>query len=790
MTTPNTNTLWVGANIKRRDGVDKVTGQGLFTSDITLPGMLYAKILRSPHPHARIKSIDTSEALAIRGVRAVATHEHCPKKPYNGSAPMFTTLPTQLRVLDQFVLTDVARFVGDEVAAVAADTPEIAEQAASAIKVEYEILPFVLDPFDALKDSAPELHPGKGVTPEGRNIPGEKAHLSFGIGKESAVQEMEAAFAACDCVIEEQFRLPVVKQVQLETMSAVAACAGDGKVTVYSTSQTPHLARYIIAGALDIPASKIRVLAPPYIGGGFGVRIGLSAKAELIAVLLAKLSGKPVKVCFDREEDFRGTDTRHGGLATVRLGAMKDGTFKALDMGMVLAGGAYCSFSVEVPGVGGAMALSLYSIPKTRYCGYTVYTNQTPAGAFRGFGNPQGNFALERAVDIMADRLGLDPLALRKANLTRPGQEWLLPYPCLSSAIDDCMEQGARSIGWERRNSFDNSGPVKRGIGVAVGVHVSNSWPFCVDYDNAYVVIQSDGSLHLAAGVPEIGTGTSTSLPQIAAEAYGADLNDIHFSYADTESTPFSIGAHASRSLYAVGLSVKAAAEDARARTLEYAAGLMAAEPEQLDIVNGILCLKGQGARPGSLEDMIKGKSNACRLAELCYHAHVHNRQFIGVGRMIPPNSPPWHACFADLSVDTETGQITVHKLVGAHDVGVAVNPMIVEGQIEGGLIQGLGYALTEEITYKSDGRQNNDNLHTYMVPTFNDIPEIDSIIVSCSDPQGPYGAKGAGECSLVSPASALANALSSALGLCVNQIPMTPERVLALVSNTARPFV
>lgn len=779
---------FIGQSVSRRDGVDKVTGRGLFTSDVHLAGMVHAKVLRSPHPHARIKSIDVSAAVAMQGVRAVATHENTSTNLYNASVPMFTTVPGQEQILDQRIFDSVVRYVGDEVAAVAADTPEIAEAAVRAIKVEYELLPFVLDPYEAMKPGSPPLHPDKPeVTPEGHNITGEITRIPWGIsgpGPEGQA-ELDAAFTACDLVIEETFRVPIVKQVQLETMCAVAKFAGDGSLKVWSTTQTPHPSRYILASIFDMPASKVQVLSPPYVGGGFGVRIGLSAKAEPIAVALAKLSGRPVKMSFTREEDFSSTDTRHGGFVKVRLGAMKDGTFKALDLNIVLATGAYCSFGVELPAVAGAMGLAIYDIPHKRYIGHSVYTNQTPAGAFRGFGNPQSNFAIEAVVDMMAEQLGLNPYDLRLKNISKAGEPWFLPYPCSSSELAACMEKAGASIGWDKRGTFDNSGPIKRGLGMAVGTHVSNAWPFCVDFDNAYATVQVDGSLHVAAGVPDIGTGSSTSLSQIAAEAFGTHLEQIHFVYADTDSTPFTIGSHASRTLYAMGLAVKAAAEDAKGKILDYAADILKKAPGDLELRAGIISVRGRTpSEPVLLAEVEAGRGNAFKLGELCYHAHIRNKQFLGVGSIVPPNSPPWHACFADVLVDTETGQVKVNKLASAHDVGFAVNPLIVEGQIEGGVVQGLGYALTEEITYSQAGHQNNESMHTYMVPTFNDIPEIDSIIVASSDPQGPYGAKGAGECSLVCPGSALANAVSNALGLRVKEIPMTPERVLNLIAG------
>ena len=767
----------VGKSVNRRDGVDKTTGRGLFTTDIFLPGMLYAKVLRSPHPHARIVDIDVSEAEKLPGVKGVMCCKNSPRNIFNGAVPMFLTIPQLERVLDQYLFDDVVRHVGDEVAAVAAVSEDVAARALELIKVEYEILPAVFDPLDAMKDDAPELHAEKNCTPEGRNIPGEIIRIPF--------NDVEKGLAESEVIVEETYRLPIVKQVQMETQAAVAQVDGNGDVTVWSTTQTPHPTRAILAKIFDIPAGKIRVLAPPYVGGGFGVRIGLSGKAEPIAMGLALLVKRPVKLVYTRKEDFIASDTRHPAHITVKLGAKKDGAFQALDMKAVFGTGAYCTFGVELPGVCGAMTLAIYRIPHQRYFGHSVYTNQTSCGAMRGFGNPQGNYALEQTVDMMAEKLGMDPLELRRKNIMRVEDPWCLPYPCSSTALDECMARGAESIGWERRRAPETPGAEKkRGFGMAVGTHVSNAWPFCVDYDNAYVTIEPDGSAHVASGVPDIGTGTSTCLVQIAAEALGMDMDNMGMTYGDTRGTPFDIGSHASRTCYAAGTAVKAAAEDARRQILEYAAGFFNVAPEHLQIKNGgispMACAMGACSGSGlcRLEEIKEGKGDSVTMEELAYHAHVRNKQFIGVGRIVPENAPPWHACFAEVEVDVRTGQIDVIKLTAAHDVGRAINPRIVEGQIEGGAAQGVGYALGEEITYDAKGRQLQTSMHNYMSPTVEDMPPIHAIVVEASDPTGPYGAKGAGECSLVCPASAIANAVANAVGRRFTEIPMTPERV------------
>jgi xanthine dehydrogenase molybdenum-binding subunit len=766
----------VGQSVRRLDAAEKATGTAVFSSDFTLPGMLYGKVLRSPYAHARIVSIDTTEAEKLPGVKAVVTYKNTPREIFNTSATMTFTVPALKPVLDQYIFDSVVRYVGDEVAAVAAVSEKLAEEALKLIKVEYEELPAVFDPLEAMKPEAPDIHAN---CKEGKNIIGEIIKIPMG--------DVEKGFKECDLVIEKRFKLPIVKQVQMETQAAVAQVEVNGKITVWSTTQTPHPTRMILAKIFGVPNSKIRVLNPPYVGGGFGVRIGLSAKAEPIAVALAMQAGKPVRVIYSREEDFMASDTRHGGYVTVKLGAKKDGTFHALDLKAILNGGAYCSFSTETPGVLGAMGLAVYRVPNQSYYGHSVYTNVTPAGAMRGFGNPQAMFPIESVVDMMAEELGMDPLELRLKNIMRAGDPWCLPYPCQSTGLAECIERGAKSIGWERRGSLNQPGAKKlRGIGVGVGTHVSNSWPFCVDYDNAIVTVQQDGSIHLASGVPDIGTGTSTALSQLAAEVLGVGLEEVSLTFGDTLSTPFDIGSHASRTLYAAGTAVVAAAEDAKRQILEYAADFLKVSPERLEIKDSLIYITGRelGEDCAGTGVCKTGEERiSVTLQELAYHAHLRNKQFIGVGRIVPENAPPWHAHFAEVEVDTETGQVKVIRVAAAHDVGKAINPVIVEGQIEGGVLQGVGYAVSEEIVHDAKGRPLHNSLHKYLLPTAEDIPEIDAIIVEASDPSGPFGAKGVGETGLVPTAGAIANAVYNATGVRFYEIPMTEEKVFRALS-------
>ena len=744
----------VGKNVRKLDAVEKAMGAATFTTDIYLPGMLYGKVLRSPYPHAKIISIDTSKAEQYPGVKAVICYKNTSRVKFNTSASTVYTVPPLEPVYDQYIFDTVVRYVGDEVAAVAAVSEKVAEEALKLIEVEYELLPAVYDPLEAMKPEALDLH---GQCQDGKNIPGEIVHIKMG--------DVEKGFAEADYVFEHTFKLPVQKQAQMETHAAVAQVAVDGKITVWSTTQTPHPSRMILASVFGVPDSKVRVLNPPYIGGGFGVRIGLSAKAEPIAVALAMQAKKPVKVVYNRQEDFVASDTRHGGYVTVKTGVNKDGTFTARKLTSHLNTGAYCSFGAETPGVLGAVGLSAYYCPNQQYDGHSVYTNTTPAGAMRGFGSPQAMFAIESHTDIIAEELNIEPIELRLKNMMRVGKPWVLPYACQSSGLEECISKGIAAIGWERKGKVDNSGTKKRGIGMAIGTHVSNSWPFCIDYSNAYVNILQDGSVQLAIGVPDMGTGTITTLAQMVAEVLGVSLERVGVTFADTESTPFEIGSHASRTCYTSGIAVVAAANDAKQQTLEFAAKLLEVAADDLEMEN----------------DSVRSISNpekSMTLSELALKAHQQCKQFIGVGRIVPENAPPWLAHFAEVEVDTETGQIKIVKLVAAHDVGRAMHPQIVEGQLEGGLAQGIGYALSEDIQYNDKGKQLHDSFAKYMLPTAVDIPEMEAIIVESPDPTHPFGVKGVGEAGLIATAPAIANAIYDAVGIRFFEIPITEEKL------------
>ena len=788
---------YVGKSPERRDAIDKVTGKASFTCDIDLPGMIHGKILRSTIPHGYVKSIDTSAAEALKGVRAILTYENAIDTVFNTAASMMAIPAGHHCIMDQTLFTDHVRFVGDEIAAVAADTEEIAEQACKLIKVEYEELPFVLDVRDAQKEGAPDIHPENHDEQSALNVPGDPMVAQKG--------DVEAGFAEADEVVETDMTIHPVKQQQMETMGAVAYVENNGQINVYSTTQTTHVARNQIAHVFNVPASQVRVMNGPYVGGGFGVRIGLSSKAEVIAVALAKASGKPVRLVLGREEEMTCTDTRHGGYLHAKVGVKKDGTITALTLEAVLNKGAYYSFGAEIFGTLGIMNITRYRVPNVYFKGYSVYTNTTTAGAYRGFGNPQGNMTIERVMDMAADAIGMDPVDFRILNATQIGDDTLFPYSVDSTTVHDCMRLGAEKIDWyNKRAAYKNqTGKIRRGVGMGFGCHFSGSWPYIVDYENAIVTLQPDGSLNLHTAATDLGTGCTTALAQIAAELMSMPYENVRVNGADTNANPFGYGAHSTRTVYAHGRAVAEAIKDLKRMMYDWMAEEFVLNADEFTCEDGVISLPyGKKGFPAivrarqiypemqSTEGPEEPLLNSVTLTEIAHYAHSKNQAFMGKGSVRIYNAPPWFTDFIDLSVDTETGKIEINEAYGVHDVGTVIHRTNVEGQIYGGLVQGLGYGTTEELLYNDKGRQTHRTMHHYMAPTALDVPEkIGAFTVEAPDPHGPLGCKGVGETPVIAPAGAILNAVSNALGIQFNEIPLTPQHILKRIHEEGKVY-
>lgn len=754
----------VGHSVPRVDAKEKVSGSAIYTGDMVLPHMLIGKVLRSPYAHAKIISIDTSKAKALPGVKVVLTYEDTPKILWNSAG--FPPSPGAILVEDQYILTNEPLYVGDGIAAVAAVDEETATMALELIEVEYEVMPAVLNLEQALAEGAPRLHDAEKNT---------YGHTPVVIG------DVEAGFADADFVFEDTYYVPKVYQISMEPCGvSFAAPDMDGRVTIWTSTQMPHLVRSITAHALGLAIGQVRIIKPS-VGGAFGSRLGVVN--EPISALLALKSGKPVMLKYTREETFLATESRHPMTMTVKTGMKKDGTFTARQFTSYIEGGAYATHTPSFAGPVAGWFLAMYKSPNIKVDNYSIYTNSTQCGAYRGYGNPQVAFAVESQMDDIAIKLGIDPLELRLKNHPCAGEVWMWSgWVIESCGLEESIASGAKAIGWKekRNNGRVSQGVKKRGIGMGYMMHVSGARPMLHETSTAIIKINEDGSANLNYSNSDCGQGCATSLTQIAAEELGIPFKDVRITKtSDTDVNGFDIGSHASRQTYSGGNAVKKAATMAKQKVLEMAAEMLETPVEKLVVKDGRVWVSND-----SSEEPAKSVS----IAEVSHLAHFgsHGSQIIGVVSEEPPGNPPVYAAqFAEVEVDTETGVIEVIRLVAAHDVGTAINPAAVEGQIQGAVQQGIGYALTED--YRVDlqtGRPLSTNLADYKILTSVDMPEIETILVQAASDTGPFGAKSVGESGLVATAAAIANAVYDAIGIRFKELPMTPERVLDALQN------
>lgn len=741
----------VGKPIKRIDSIDKVTGSAKYATDIKLDNMLHAKLLRSPHAHAKVKYIDTAEAEKLPGVKAIATILEVPKV-----LQYWYFLRTAKKEKQIYLLDNIVRFVGDPVLAVAANNEETADRALSLITVTYEKMPDLQDPFAALEEGSLKIHSKGNVAM--------KAEKTYG--------DIEEGFDCADVIIENTYHTSKQKHVSMEPIgSCVAHYQSNKSLTVFSSTQLPHWSRHYIAGALDMPITKVRVIKP-YTGGAFGGRCGLIHGLEVMCSWLSRKALRPVRLSFSREEDFIATESRHPMTIKMRTGATKEGIITANDVRIVADVGGYGTHYIGVIADCLSTGGAIYKIPNYRFSGTAVYTNKSPCGALRGYGNPQMNFAQESQVDIIAEKLGMDPLELRMKNYRPKGEmDPVLLEEILSNGLPECLEKGAAKADWyAKRRQSSSTTAIKRGIGLSIMLHGTGAAGALPDPASATVMINADGSVNLLTAAADEGQGSRTVLTQIASEVLGIDAEKIAVSDTDTAVTPLDCGTHGSRQAYCGGLAVKEAATEARKKMLSYAAKILDVKPQELGIKNERVLELSDPENNIPIPDLMRqtqiGDMSLCE-------------QVIGTSSGIAPAMPGYYgAIFAEVEVNTETGEVRVTKLTSAFDVGRALNPDFVEGQITGGGVMGIGFALTEGLIVKN-GHILNGNLTDYRLLRACDVPEIVPIIVESNEPTGPFGAKGIGEGSMVNVASAIANAISHASGVRLTDLCMTPENIL-----------
>ena len=738
----------IGVSLPRRDLPEKLTGEAIYTADIRLPGMLHGAILRSPYAHARIIAVDASQAAGLPGVYAVLT-------PFD--APSGRVAP------DMPILDTKARFVGDEVAAVAAEDEDTARQALRLIEVTYEPLPFVTDPVEAMNPGAPRVH-------DGSNLVG---------GKPIALERgnVEEGFAQADRIFEDEFATQSHSGAALEPRAAVAAWEGE-RLTVWKSSRGIHADRLSLSLSLGIPRDNVRVIGP-HMGAGYGNKD--ESRLAAVTAILARLAGRPVKIELSREEEFVAGRHRHATTTRLKVGVTHDGTITAVHATTVMDTGAYLSSGPGVIRRAGQGALYLYRCANARYDGYLVHTNQPSAGSYRALGAPQGHFALESLMDRVAEEMGIDPLDFRLKNHVgpegQPGERVTPPtevvdtqpveggVPFSSNGLRECLEKGASAIGWRERRTTPPDAPagVRRGMGMGMFVYRGGPGGRSI----ARMSLEPDGSVTLTTGLMDVGEGSLTVLPQVAAEALGVPYDLVSVVSGDTRLTPEAPITAGSTATFSGGLAAKRAGERLKSRIVEAAAAQLRSAPEDFDIVDGVV---------------VDGTGQRMTLAQV---AGLHPQRQLRVEASVDPGSREFvvnsfGAHFAEVEVDTYTGAVSVLRFVAAHDSGRILNPNMAVNQVEGGVSQMLGFTLSEQmLTDARNGVTLNASFLEHKSPTILDSPPIEVIFADVVDPVGPFGAKALGEPPSVGVAPAIANAIYDAIGVRVRELPITPDVIL-----------
>ncbi len=766
------------------DAVKLAQGKPAFAADMELRGLLHARVLRSPHAHARIKRIDASRARALPGVAAVLTWQDIPRVVYS-TAGQSDPIPGPL---DTFSLDNKVRFVGDRVAFVAAETPEIAEKALSLIEVEYEMLPAILDSRQAMAPGAVRIHDEPEYVNFAESDPSRNlaAHIRIDIG------DVEKGFAEADEIFEAEYEVPKVQQAHIEPHVCITYWDEDDRLVIRTSTQVPFHVRRMLAPVLGLPIKRIRVIKPR-IGGGFGGK--QEVLMEDVAAHLTIATRRPVIYEYSREEEFIAARSRHPMRIRMKTGVKRDGTITANAMYALSDTGAYGCHALTVTGNTGHKAMALYvgdgkyrQSPNIQFYADIVYTNTPPAGAYRGYGVPQGYWAVERHMEKIARAMGFDPLEFRLKNAIRPGEyhpfstawnEGREPRPEIihTVGLEECVRQGKAAIGWDEKfgNEKWQVGQVaqdsilsykRKGIGVAL-VMQGTAIPY-LDMGGASIKMNDDGSFNLLVGATDLGTGSDTVLAQMAAEVLGVPLEDIICYSSDTDFTPFDKGAYASSTTYISGTAVVKAAEIVAEKIKKRAAEMFGSDIEYASIR---LFNRAAHAPDG----------RSIPLGEIALDSlHRNNQeQIMGVASYVSPASPPpFAAQFAEVTVDTETGQVTVDKLVMAVDSGVIINPLTASGQIEGGMTQALGYAVCEEMTYDAHGAARERDLSRYHIFRANEMPELTAIFVETFEPTHPFGVKAVAEIPMDGVAPAVGNAIRDAVGVDIDANPITPEKV------------
>ena len=747
----------IGKRIPKLDAAQKAMGRAVYIQDIKMPGMLYGKILYSKYAHANIIKIDTSRAKALSGVHAVLTGEDVPQKMkmgfYKDNPPIKKGKVCSFR---------------DEVAAVAATTPEIAKKALGLIEIEYEELEGIFDPEKAMEKDSPLVHDYHKTNV--LNLPWK---LHYGDVEKA---EKESAF-----VVEERFTTQWVTHCCLGTSGAIALFDAKDNLIIHTNTQIPSLAQKDFLEslrAMGLENKRVRVIKP-IIGGGFGSKLDTYAY-EHIAILLAHKCRKPVKIQFDRAEEFKATSTRQPTVIYIKQGCDKNGKLTFRDMRMILDNGAYTSWGATTPSVMMMPITSLYRVDNVRYDAKCVYTNNTYSQAMRGYGNPQATFAIESTLDMLAEKAGIDRVAIRRINRNQPGDVTPQGFKISSCGLSECIDEVEKEL--------KISGPKEKGVGTGIAslIHVGGGARiYKSDGCGAILKMDDYGKVDIFTGGTDMGQGLDNITAQIVAEELGLLVEDINVVHSDTDVCPWDVGAHASRSTFVAGNAALGAAKKVKAIILEEASKVLSAPPEQIVMKDRNIFVPGDPEKTIPIDKLLR-KIHFSPQGKMLMADYFYDPDNENMGKDFKGNLSVTYAFGVHgvkVKVDEETGKVQVLDYVAAHDVGRAINPLLLEGQVYGGVVMGLGYALTEEVMIK-DGKNMNANFRDYKLFTTKDAIRIKAPIVETYDDYGPFGAKGIGEPGCVPTAPAIANAIYDACGVRLYKTPFTPDVVLAAIKN------
>ncbi|MFP5397897.1 MAG: xanthine dehydrogenase family protein molybdopterin-binding subunit [Gammaproteobacteria bacterium] len=779
--TPAAGSL-IGQRITKLDAPEKAAGKTRYLHDIDVPGQLHGAILRSARVHARIVRIDTSRAKALPGVHAVLTAADVPDQRPIGVAKDHLPLKA-----------DRVRSVRDEIAAVAADTEAIARAALALIDVEYDDLPVLGDAQDALAPGAPLIHPpiegARPGAPVGLAGKADNVAMRFDYAHGDVVR----GEAESDVVVEDSFELHYVTHCCMGTSGVIAEFDAKGNLQLISNTQVPFLHKREFAEYLGIDPARVRIVQPP-IGGGFGSKLDIYP-FEVIAVFLARATGRPVKLVYSREEEFVASPTRQPVRLTLRSGCTKDGTLTFRSVRTIHDNGAYTSWGATTPFVMMQTFSSLYRVPHCDYHTLAVYTNNPYAGSFRGYGNLQATFAVEQHMDRLADAIGMDPLALRLKNAQEPGEVSGQGMVFRSCGFRDCLQSAAeRSDYVAKRRAYaaqrHEPGTLKRGIGIAAMLHVGGGAKIYPS-DGCGTILKLDdfGHVTLITGASEIGQGSETVLAQLVCEELGLPIAAVTVVNNDTDITPWDVGVHASRTTFIAGNSAIGAARKAKAKILAAAAPRFDCRADDLELAGGHVVRRAGGEKLVDLPRLLRSLHFSER-AELVMTTHYYEPPSVHQDKGFKGDvsaAYAWAAQVVEVEVDTATGVVRMLKVTGAHDVGRVLNRLGIEGQIEGGIVMGQGYALTENLLV-DHGAVRNPNFRDYKLVTAPEIPEMDIAFIETMDGEGPRGAKGVGEAPSICIAAATANAIENATGVRITSLPFTPERVYRALRGALPP--